>query len=456
MESQNFVLKGDIAYSKTPTKLLTFENSYLVCEKGKSAGVFPRLPAAFVGLPLIDYTGRLILPGLTDLHMHAPQFGFRGLGMDLELLSWLEKHAFPEEAKYKDTEYARRAYSLLVEHLKRGPNTRFCIFATVHVPATLILMDLLEESGLVSMVGKVNMDRNSPDILREGAASACAQMSTGAKSTGAQVSAAATEEWLTAIEKCSYKNTYPILTPRFIPSCSDELMVALSGIQKRYALPLQSHLSENRREIAWVQELCPQSCCYGDAYARHDLFGASVPTIMAHCVWSSDEELELMRSRSVYIAHCPQSNTNLSSGIAPVRRFLDLGIPVGLGSDVAGGVHTSIFRTMTDAIGVSKLRQCLCAKDEAQGEGMAALTFEEAFWLGSVGGGSFFGAAGLPGTAGAAGSFDPGYEFDALVIDDAGIAAPFSLSVRDRVERAVYLSDDRNIGAKYVRGKSLL
>ncbi|GHV60294.1 guanine deaminase [Spirochaetia bacterium] len=436
--SQNFALKGDIAYSKTQTRLETFENSYLVCEKGKSAGVFPRLPEAFAGFPLIDYTGRLILPGLTDLHMHAPQFSFRSLGMDLELLSWLEKHAFPEEAKYRDAEYARLAYGLLTEHLKRSPNTRFCIFATIHVPATVILMDLLEESGLVSMVGKVNMDRNSPDILRE---------------ADAETSAAATREWLTALADRNYKNTYPILTPRFIPSCSDDLMAALARIQKHCAaahspraLPLQSHLSENQREIAWVRELCPEAGCYGDAYARHDLFGAEIPTIMAHCVWSGEEELRLMRSRGVYIAHCPQSNLNISSGIAPVRRFLDMGIPTGLGSDVAGGVHTSIFRAMTDAIGVSKLRQCLVAKDEAP------ITFEEAFWMGTLGGGSFFGKAGLPGNAGATGSFDPGYEFDALVIDDADLAAPFSLSVEERLRRTVYLSDDRHIVAKYVRG----
>ncbi|GHV13504.1 hypothetical protein FACS189491_08550 [Spirochaetia bacterium] len=195
-----FVLKGDVAYSKNRTSLLTFANSYLVCEKGKSAGVYPSLPAAFSGLPLIDYTGKLILPGLTDLHIHAPQFSFRSLGMDLELLGWLEKHAFPEEAKYRDAEYARLAYGLFVKHLKRGPNTRFCIFATVHVPATVILMDLLEESGLVSMVGKVNMDRNSPDILRE---------------ADAEASAAVTNEWLAILKKSrTYKNTYPILTPR--------------------------------------------------------------------------------------------------------------------------------------------------------------------------------------------------------------------------------------------------
>ncbi|GHV08807.1 guanine deaminase [Spirochaetia bacterium] len=434
VDSRNFVLKGDIAYSKSQTKIQSFENSYLVCEKGKSAGVFPRLPAAFAGFPLIDYTGRLILPGLTDLHIHAPQFSFRSLGMDMELLSWLEKHAFPEEAKYRDAEYARRAYGLFVDHLKRGPNTRFCIFATLHVPATVILMDLLEESGLVSMAGKVNMDRNSPDILRE---------------ANADASAAATREWLTALAGRNYKNTYPILTPRFIPSCSDDLMRALSGIQKQYALPLQSHLSENQREIAWVRELCPSSNFYGDAYAQFDLFGANTPTVMAHCVWSGNEELRLMRNRGVYIAHCPQSNLNISSGIAPARRFLDMGIPTGLGSDVAGGVHTSIFRAMTDAIGVSKLRQCLAAKDEAP------ITFEEAFWMGTLGGGSFFGKAGLPGNAGAAGSFDPGYEFDALVIDDADLAAPFRLSVEERLRRTVYLSDDRHIAAKYVRGKAL-
>ncbi|GHV90631.1 guanine deaminase [Spirochaetia bacterium] len=435
MESRNFILKGDIAYSKTQTRLLTSENSYLVCEKGKSAGVFPSLPPAFAGLPLADYTGKLILPGLTDIHMHAPQFTFRSLGMDLELLEWLNRHAFPEEAKYGDAEYAHLAYGRLVEHLKQGPNTRICFFATLHVPATMILMELLEKSGLVSLVGKVNMDRNSPDILRE---------------ADAEASAGATREWLGAIEKNGpYKNTYPILTPRFIPSCSDDLMRALSAIQKQYALPLQSHLSENQREIEWVRELCPASSSYGNAYAQFDLFGAQTPTIMAHCVWSDKKELELMRSRSVYAAHCPQSNINLSSGIAPARRFLELGIPTGLGSDVAGGVHTSIFRAMTDAIGVSKLRQCLIAKDEAP------LTLEEAFWMGTLGGGSFFGSAGLPGNTAATGSFDPGYEFDALVIDDANLTAPFRASVEERLRRVVYLSDDRNIVAKYVRGNPI-
>jgi guanine deaminase len=349
--------------------------------------------------------------------------------MDLELLEWLETRTFPEEARYGDIEYARRAYTLLVEDLKKGPNTRFCFFATLHVPATLLLMDLLEESGLVSFVGKVNMDRNCPENLRE---------------NGAEASLAATREWL---ERCgAYQNTRPILTPRFIPSCSNELFRGLGGLQKEHALPFQSHLSENKKEIAWVRELCPESKNYGGAYARWNLLGGEVPTIMAHCVWSDDDEIQLLAQRKVFAAHCPQSNANLSSGAAPVRRMLEAGVPLGLGSDVAGGAHSSIFRAMTDAIQVSKLRRALLDNDET------ALTLEEAFYLGTIGGGAFFGKAG-GNFFGPSGSFEPGFDFDAVIINDGNISAPRELSLRDRLERVVYLSDDRHIEAKYVRGK---
>jgi guanine deaminase len=316
--------------------------------------------------------------------------------------------------------------------LKKGPNTRFCFFATIHGPATLLQMDLLEESGLAGFAGKVNMDRNCPGDLRE---------------KDAEASLAATREWLGLCEK--YRNVRPILTPRFIPACSDELFRGLAALQKETALPLQSHLSENKKEIAWVRELCPESENYGEAYARRGLFGGEVPTIMAHCVWSGDDEIRLLAERQVFAAHCPQSNMNLSSGIAPVRRLLDAGVPLGLGSDVAGGVHPSIFRAMTDAIQVSKLRRVLLNNDET------ALTLEEAFYLGTAGGGAFFGKAGQ-GFFGPSGSFAPGFDFDALVIDDAGLTPPGELPLRDRLERAVYLSEDRHIRAKYVRGRRIL
>jgi guanine deaminase len=168
---------------------------------------------------------------------------------------------------------------------------------------------------------------------------------------------------------------------------------------------------------------------------------------MAHCVWSGDDEIQLMARQGVFAAHCPQSNTNLSSGIAPVRRLLEAGVPLGLGSDVAGGVHASIFRAMTDAIQVSKLRRVLVSPGEKP------LSLEEVFYLGTAGGGAFFGKAG---GFGPSGSFEPGYDFDAVIINDTTLAGPQDLPLRDRLERVVYLSDDRNVEAKYVRGKRIV
>ena len=169
-----FVLKGDICYSKNPDSLYTRQDGFLVCENGRVTGVFEHLPQRYGDLPLCDFGGKLILPGLVDLHCHGPQFAFRGLGLDLELLDWLEAHTFPNEAKYRQEEYAHVAYTMLVEELREGPNTRICLFGTIHLSATLLLMDLLEQSGLVTMVGKVNMDRNCPNILREESAAASA------------------------------------------------------------------------------------------------------------------------------------------------------------------------------------------------------------------------------------------------------------------------------------------
>ena len=217
-------------------------------------------------------------------------------------------------------------------------------------------------------------------------------------------------------------------------------MEKLKGIQEQYGLPVQSHLSENMGEIAWVKELCPWSECYGDVYDHFGLFGGDVKTIMAHCVWSGEEETERLRERGVYVAHCPQSNTNLSSGIAPVRRYLDQGLKVGLGTDVAGGSSASVFRAMADAIQVSKLRWRL------QDESLKPLTFTEAFYLGTKGGGSFFGKVG---------SFEADYEFDALVLNDSGLRHPQPLSLQERLERFIYLADERHIEAKYVAGKKV-
>lgn len=425
MLTDTFALKGTICYSISPQELSITPNSYLICSQGKCAGIFPVLPEKYRGIPCTDYKDDLIIPGLTDLHVHAPQYTFRASGMDLELLDWLNTYAFPQEARYENLEFARSAYSIFAEDMKKSPNTRACIFGTLHVPATELLMELMDKTGLKTMIGKVNMDRNGSTILQE---------------TSAEASAQATVTWIEDTLN-RFENTTPILTPRFTPACTDQLMAKLSQIQKKYHLPMQSHLSENFGEIEWVKELCPGTHFYGEAYHQFQLFGGDCPTIMAHCVHSSEEELALMKKQGVYVAHCPQSNTNLSSGIAPARHYLEAGLHVGLGSDIAGGTSLSILRAMADAIQVSKLYWRLVDSSAKP------LTLEEAFYLGTEGGGSFFGKVG---------SFREGYEFDAVILNSSTIPTPLSLSPKDKLERLVYLSDDRNITGKYVSGRKIL
>lgn len=420
----DFVLKGDVCQSKDKTSFECIKDGYIVCTDGKSQGVFTHLPQKYSNLQVIDMSGKLIVPGLVDLHVHAPQYSFRGLGMDMELLDWLNSHAFPEESKFDNLEYADKAYGIFVEDLKKVATTRACIYATIHSDATLLLMDKLEESGLKTYVGKVNMDRNSPNSLIE---------------ESPEVSEADTRLW---IEKSlgRYKNTMPIITPRFIPSCTDKLMELLSQLQKDTSMAFQSHLSENLGEIKWVAELCPNSKFYGDAYYGFDLFGGNVPTIMAHCVYSPKEEIELMKKQGVFIAHCPQSNTNLASGIAPVRTYLDENMKVGLGSDIAGGSSLSIFKAIVDAVQVSKLRWRLLDQS------LKPITSAEAFYMATKGGGEFFGNVG---------GFDQGYEFDAVVIDDGMLPYPQELTLEERLERVIYLSDEGHITSKFVSGKRL-
>ena len=427
----DFVLKGHICYSEGKNELITQESAYVVCIDGKSKGVFSELPQQYAALPLIDYGDCLIVPGMTDLHIHAPQYAFRGMCMDLELMEWLNRYTFPEEEKYSDLTYAEKAYGIFVNALKAGATTRAVIFATRHRPATERLMDLMEQSGLVSYVGKVNMDREATDALVE---------------ESAEKSAYTTFGWINAV-KDKYMNTKPILTPRFIPSCTDQLMEELKQIQMTYDIPVQSHLSESLGEIDFVHFLRPNNAFYGEAYDDYDLFGKNddinvdVKTVMAHCVWSTLDEVELMRKNGVFVAHCPASNMNLSSGIAPIRKYLDLGMHVGLGTDVAGGHSDSIFRAMTDAIQVSKMYW------RYVDQSMKPITFPEAFYMATLGGGAFFGAVG---------SFAEGYEFDAVVLDDTSLVHPQELTVSERLERAVYLGlDTRGIRAKYVLGEQI-
>ena len=430
--SNSFIIKGNICQTINPKQLDLHEKSYVVCENGVSKGVFEELPKEYAGLPIYDYGDALIFPGMVDMHVHAPQYAFRGTSMDLELMDWLSRYTFPEEEKYENLEYAEKAYSLFVNALKNGATTRACIFATRHRFATELLMKMMEESGLISYVGKVNMDREASEKLTEDSADRSAYDTFG---------------WINAV-KDKFKKTKPILTPRFIPCCTDKLMEELREIQMAYGIPVQSHLSESKGEIEFVKFLRPENAFYGDSYNEYDLFGKNddidtdVKTVMAHCVWSSDEEVELMRKNGVFIAHCPASNMNLTSGIAPIRKYLDLGLNIGLGSDIAGGHSESIFRAITDTIQVSKMYFRMV------NENYKPLVFSESFYLATKGGGEFFGKVG---------SFEDGYDFDAIVLNDNVLSHPQTLNLAERMERAVYLGlDEKNLTAKFVAGTKVL
>ena len=417
------IIKGNFFDCSEDRELRVRSGAYCVVKDGVSEGVFDELPAKYAGAQVTDYGDLLIMPSLVDLHTHAPQYTFRGMGMDLELLDWLNTYTFPEEARYRDPGYASQAYDIFVDALIRSGTGRAVIFGTIHREATLLLMEKLEKSGLVTYVGKVNMDRNSPDGYRE--------------ETGDSLRE--TERFVE--EALDFRNTFPILTPRFIPTCSDELMRGLSDIRRRTGLPVQSHMSENLSEIEWVKDLVPDATFYGDAYDIFGLFGGECRTVMAHCVYSGKEEIGRMAEKGVFAAHCPNSNTNISSGIAPVRKLLDAGVRVGLGSDVAGGHSLSLFDEMVSAVQASNLRwRCIDENDRQ-------LSMTEAFYMATRGGGEFFGKVGC---------FDNGYEFDALVIDDSGLEGMLKPDAEHRFLRSLYLSHECPIAAKYVKGNKIL
>ena len=250
----SFILKGNICHTPLPGSMEFRKHAYTVCAEGICRGIFDepgQIPEQYRALEVIDCGDSLILPGMADLHIHAPQYAFRGTGMDYELLEWLDRVTFPEEIRYADTEYAARAYEIFSDGLKKGATTRAVIFGTIHVPSTLILMDYMEKSGLISFVGKVSMDRNAPPDLTEGSPSQAA---------------AEERRFIEESAGRGYRNTRPVITPRFIPSCSAGLMKELGRIRKEYGLPVQSHLSENPEEVKQVMELEPEAAFYGDAY----------------------------------------------------------------------------------------------------------------------------------------------------------------------------------------------
>ena len=415
------IYRANILFTKEKSRFEVLEHGYIAVENGCVTGLATNLQELDCeGAEIIDFGDKLLIPAMNDMHVHAPQVHNQGVAMDLELLPWLQNYTFPEESKYADVEYAERMYRRFLHTQWLFGTMRSVVFGTVHTESTRKLMQLYQEAGMGALVGKVAMNRNCPEALCE----------------DVEAAVEGNEQLIAEFNKPDAL-VRPIITPRFVPSCTPELLKACGELAKKYQLPIQSHLSENTSEIAWVAELEPESKSYGDAYNRYGLFGQT-PTIMAHCVWTRGNELELMKQNGVMVAHCPTSNFNLSSGMAPIRSLLDEGVRIGLGSDISGGHDLNMFRMLVYAIQVSKMHYQL---DHSK----PFLTLPEVFWIATKSAGSFFGKVG---------SFEPGYDFDALVIDDA-VLYPAEYSLTHRLERYIYLGDDRQIVHRFCRGKEI-
>ena len=408
------ILRGTILHA--PQRGMLETGSYLILEDGVIQAVADQLPPDCQSLPVEDFGEKLILQSFADVHLHAPQYPMLGMGMDLPLLDWLSTYTFRTEAVFADTDYARRCYRALAKALIRGGTTRVAMFSSLHTDATWILMEELEQAGVTGYVGKVNMDRNGGENYVE-------------------TTEESWQETLRWLEGCAFPHIKPILTPRFTPSCTDDLMEQLGRLGRERALPVQSHLSENTGEMAWVKELRPDCEQYWETYYKHHLFHSR--TIMAHCVHSDQREQQALKDNGVLVAHCPASNWNLCSGTAPVREMLDRGIRVALGSDIAGGDQLFMARCITMAIRASKLR--------SMSDGSPFLTAAEGYWLGTTSGHQFFGAGA---------GFAPGDRLHAMVVDESAFPPPCrSLSPAERLERALYLMEPSSITAVYSDGR---
>ncbi len=412
-------LKGDIIYTPDKDKLKIHKDSYLIIENGLVVGITKELDSLSEDYEIRDFTGKLIIPGFVDLHLHAPQYPNRGIGMDKELIPWLNTYTFIEENKYSNLDYSRRVFEIFIRDLWKVGTTRSVVFSTVFLNSTKLLMDMFIESGLGAYVGKVNMDKNTTPAMEE----------------NTQRSLRETEELLLEYMHKS-DLVKPIITPRFVPTCSKELLIGLGHLAHKYNVPVQSHMNENISEVYWVKELYPEIRNYADIYDSLGLFGKT-KTVMAHCIYNTDDETELMANNGVYAAHCPYSNLNLSSGMMPARKYLKASVKIGLGSDISGGHELSIPKVMTAAIEISKMVWLMSNRQ------YNPLTLSETFYLATKGGGSFFGKVG---------SFEEGYECDALVVDVSNLLTNKSLSLEEKLEKFIYTGDERNIIERYVKG----
>lgn len=384
-----------------------------------------RQPATHV----VDIRPDLVLPGLIDLHLHLPQVPNAGLGAGMDLLAWLRRYIFPLEEAF-DAETARRQMPAILAALASVGTTTVLGYGAIWQPSLDAAFEAAEAHGIRAIFGKVMMDRGTYDRSIDPA-------------TILEVSLRQTAELAERWHGRDRGRLRYAVTPRFAVSCSADMLRESASIARATGAYWQTHLSEDSRELVTVTELFPDARDYLDVY---DQAGALGPrTILAHAIHLSEREIARLVESGSRVAHCPESNQFLASGRMSLARYLDRGMLVGLGSDVAGGPDPSMFRAM---------RAGTYSQNAQRAIGDLATVLDPLGWLRL---GTYEGARAL-GLEQTIGSLEPGKEADLIVVDPERTAPLPGLEVdepADLVSRLIFRTHPEMVRAAYVRGRRL-
>ncbi|RLV92519.1 hypothetical protein JA1_003125 [Spathaspora sp. JA1] len=342
---------------------------------------------------------KFFFPGFIDTHIHASQFPNIGIGLDTPLLDWLNNYTFALENQFTDLnsnrrklEFANLVYSKVISRTLNNGTTCASYFTTIDSQTTNLFGQLLLELGQRGFVGKVCMDDNATFNKYQETYEECIE------SMDAIIS------HLSVLNPESEILVQPIVTPRFAPVCTRELLKYLGNLSEVNKIPIQTHISENVDEIKLVEHLFPECPNYASVYDSHGLLKQS--TILAHAIHLNDEERKLIKRKHCSISHCPTSNTFLSSGEAPIKQYLTRDkINVSLGTDVSGGFDSSILGVIKHSILVSHHLSMKTNNPKDK------LTLSDALYMSTMGGAKAMGLQDM------IGSFEMGKKFDVQLID---------------------------------------
>jgi len=398
--------------------------------RGRIAAVRPAESDPLAAERAVDLRPLVLLPGLVDLHAHLPQLPNAGLGSGLDLLTWLERYIFPLEREFDDAEAAERLAPAAFQAFAAAGTTTALLYGAVFAPSLDAAFRAAEAHGIRAIIGKVMMDRVTYDEAID---------PKTILDVSLQQSADLCARWHGRDDgRLGYA-----FTPRFAVSCTMEMLRESAALARSTGAWWQTHISEDRAEIAEVGRLFPEARDYVDVYDRAG--GLGQRTVLAHAIHLSDRELGRLVETSTRVAHCPASNLFLASGVMPLARYLEAGLAVGLGSDVSAGPELSIFGAMrTGAYSQSAIR--------VSGDDRAVLGPLDWLRMGSLEG------ARVLGLADAIGSIETGKEADLIAVDPRltaplpGIDTP---EPEDLVSRLMFRSHPEMVRAAWVRGRLL-